>query len=83
MADAPAVRRLLRVDPRYIVATGLGLAVLSGLVSAVAAGAPFLTSAWGTVGAAKIGTPLFFDVGVYLVVSGAALTFVLGIKEQK
>ena len=83
VADAHAVRRLLRVDPRSVAASGLGLAVLSGFVSSLTDGAPFLTSAWVTIGSAKLGTPLLFDVGVYLVVTGAALTFVLGIKEQR
>ncbi len=83
VADPPAVRRLLRVDPRYLVAVGLGLSILSGFVGPVITGAPFLTSAWGMIGGTKIGTPLLFDVGVDLVVCGAALTFVLGIKEQR
>ncbi len=83
VAEAPALRRLLRVDPRTIAATGLGVAIVSGFGGFVAAGKPYLTSFWATVGGEKLGTPLFFDVGVYLVVLGAALTFVLGIKEQR
>ncbi len=83
VAGADALRRILRTDPRRIGATGLGVAIASGLVAPFAVGAPFLTSAWATVGGTKIGTPLLFDLGVYLVVVGAVLTFVLGIKEQK
>ena len=79
---APAVRRVLRVDPRELGAAGLGLAIVSGFIGAIGRESPFLTSAWTTVGGVKIGTPLLFDVGVYLVVVGAVLTFVLGIKEQ-
>ncbi len=82
VADAPALRRVLRTDPRRIGATGLGLAIASGLVGSLVGGAPFQTSAWTTIGGVKLGTPLLFDVGVYLVVVGAVLTFVLGIKEQ-
>lgn len=83
VADAQAVRRLLRADPRSIAATGLGLAVLSGMVGPVTRETPFLSSVWVTIGGTKLGTPLLFDTGVYLVVAGAALTFVLSIKEQK
>jgi multisubunit Na+/H+ antiporter MnhB subunit len=82
VADAAAVRRLLRADPSTVGAVGLGMAIASGLVGFVVEGAPFLTCEWTTVGGFKVGTPLAFDVGVYLVVVGAVLTFVLGIKEQ-
>lgn len=77
-----AVRRMLRTDPGAVAAAGLATAIASGLVGPVAAGAPFLTAWWGTVGGVKVGTPLVFDVGVYLVVVGVVLTFVLGSKEQ-
>ena len=83
VADAPALRRVLRTDPRRIGAAGLGLAIASGFVGAFLSPVPFLTSAWTTVANVKLGTPLLFDIGVYLVVVGSVLTFVLGIKEQK
>lgn len=83
VADAPALRRVLRTDPRRIGAAGLGLAIASGFVGAFFGPVPFLTSAWTTVADVKLGTPLLFDIGVYLVVVGSVLTFVLGIKEQK
>lgn len=82
VSGAEALRRMLRTDPRWIAAVGLGAAIISGLVGPYAAGAPFLTAAWISVGGVKMGTPLVFDVGVYLVVVGAMLTFILGIKEQ-
>ena len=77
-----AVRRMLRADPGGIAAAGLATAIASGLVGPIAAGAPFLTGWWWTVGGVKVGTPIVFDVGVYLVVVGVVLTFVLGSKEQ-
>ncbi|MDE0123514.1 MAG: Na+/H+ antiporter subunit B [Bryobacterales bacterium] len=82
VSGAEALRRMLRTDPRWIAAVGLGVAIISGLVGPYASGTPFLTSAWTSVGGVKVGTPLVFDVGVYLVVVGAMLTFILGIKEQ-
>ena len=77
-----AVRRMLRTDPGNVAAAGLGTAIASGLVGPAVAGEPFLTGWWWTVGGVKIGTPIVFDVGVYLVVVGVVLTFVLGSKEQ-
>jgi len=75
-------RQILRADPRIVGATGLALAIASGFVGTVRAGVPFLTGQWGTVAGLKIGTPVLFDVGVYLVVVGVVLTCVFGIKEQ-
>lgn len=77
-----SVRRALRTDPRNIGAAGLAAAILSGLVGWTVEGSAFLTSQWTEIWGYKIGTPLIFDVGVYLVVIGVVLTFVLGIKEQ-
>ena len=77
-----AARGILRAPPRVVGAVGLAVAIASGLAGSIREGAPFLTGQWGEVGALSIGTPLIFDVGVYLVVIGVVLTFVLGIKEQ-
>ena len=78
-----AARGILRADPRAIGAIGLALAIASGFVGPIRDGVPFLTGQWGTLAGLKIGTPVIFDVGVYLVVVGVVLTFVLGIKEQE
>ena len=77
-----AARGILRVDPRAVGAVGLAVAIASGFVGSIWDAAPFLTGQWGTLAGLKIGTPVMFDVGVYLVVIGVVLTFVLGIKEQ-
>ena len=77
-----AARGILRAGPRAVGAVGLVVAIASGFVGSILEGVPFLTGQWGSVGALSIGTPLIFDVGVYLVVIGVVLTFVLGIKEQ-
>lgn len=83
-ADA---RRSLGVNPRILIAVGLLVAMASGLPAWLFA-EPYLTGHWGTfnipvVGEAKIGTPLFFDVGVYLVVVGVVLTFVLTLMQEQ
>ncbi len=79
------MQRLLRVHPRQLLAIGLGFALLAGLIAA-AVGAPFLTAVWGTValggaGLLKAGTPLLFDIGVYLVVIGFTLTVVVALED--
>ena len=61
------------------------MALGSGCVALVL-GKPFMTGQWGEVliDADEIwhlGTPLFFDVGVYLVVIGAVLTIILSLAE--
>lgn len=81
VAEAEDVRRLVRADPMRIAAAGLVLAMLSGLVGMISGGSAFLTSVWGEVMGVKVGTPLLFDCGVYLVVVGAVMAFVLEAKE--
>ncbi len=80
--SAAAVRRVLRIDPRYLVVAGLAVALLSGLFKA-AAGMPYLTGAWVHPGGLPLGTPLLFDVGVYLTVVGSVLTLVLTMEEER
>lgn len=70
-------RRSLRVDPRALAAAGLLVAGASGL-SALAAGAPFLTGLWSN----GWGTPVLFDLGVYLVVLGGVLLMVFPLMEE-
>ena len=85
IAEGPrAVRKAIHFDPLTLVAIGLLLAIASGLV-ALAAGFPFLTGLWWTAdvtaGVPVAGTPLLFDMGVYLVVLGTVLTLVLSLEE--
>jgi multicomponent Na+:H+ antiporter subunit B len=77
-------RDVLSVDPRLLIGIGLLVATLSGLLPLLL-GMPFLTGLWypGEVPAIhKIGTPLLFDVGVYLVVIGVVLTIVFTLAEE-
>lgn len=84
--DATAARRLVRVEPRALVATGLAVAAASGAVASIT-GAPFLTGQWRTVELpglvpVTVGTPLLFDLGVYLTVLGTVLTIILALAEE-
>jgi hypothetical protein len=60
------------------------VAVVSGLPGA-AAGEPFMTAVWTTVAVGSavldVGTPLVFDVGVFLAVIGVVLTIVFTLAE--
>ena len=86
--DIPAARRLLRVPPQVLIGLGLLLAALSGLPG-LFRGLPFLTGLWGgsvptlIAGELKFGTPLLFDVGVYLVVAGIAAQMVFTMAEDQ
>jgi multicomponent Na+:H+ antiporter subunit B len=88
LAEGPrGVREALRVRPERIALAGLGVALLSGL-PATLTGEPFLTGGWlvlddgaGGKGLA-LGTPLLFDLGVYLVVFGSAVTIGLSFEDE-
>jgi multicomponent Na+:H+ antiporter subunit A len=82
---AESVRALVRVPPRLILGLGLLLALGGGLVALVV-GQPLFTAQWVTLPVSgseplKVGTPLLFDVGVYLVVVGFLLTMSLDLEE--
>ncbi len=72
-------QRILRVDPVRLAVAGLLLAVLTALLP-VLVGEPFLRHFhFKLPGRIEVGTPLLFDLGVFLVVVGvsAKLIFVL------
>lgn len=79
-----ASRRALIVDTSRLLGIGLLVALGSALVTAPA-GQPFMTAAWLTIGAhdsgLALGTPLVFDVGVFLAVIGVVLTIVFTLVE--
>ena len=86
-AGTDALRRVLRIDPCRIAALGLAVALVAGLLAAFA-GEEFLTGLWLFIGADEtskglpLGTPLLFDVGVYLVVVGAVSAILLALEES-
>jgi multicomponent Na+:H+ antiporter subunit B len=77
---AAAARRALLVDPSRLIGIGLLLALTSGLLPVVL-GQAFLTAQW-VAPAVGFGTPLFFDLGVFLVVIGVALTMTFMLVEE-
>jgi multicomponent Na+:H+ antiporter subunit B len=79
-------RRGLRVDPRLLIATGLTLALASGVLGLFGE-RPFFTAKWANLerlglSEIHIGTPLLFDLGVYVLVMGATLTIIIAMAEE-
>ncbi|MDN3671068.1 MnhB domain-containing protein [Echinicola jeungdonensis] len=76
-----------KVKPFFLATGGLLLAVISGMFSLIK-GSVFMASLWPENEMpvfGKIGTPILFDLGVFLVVAGFVLkvTFLFAEKDQK
>jgi multicomponent Na+:H+ antiporter subunit B len=81
----PATRTVLGIDPRTLIGVGLLVALVSAVVS-LAVGRSLMTGLWVALplpglGEVHVGTPLLFDIGVYLVVMGVTLTIILVLAE--
>lgn len=80
------VRRALYFHPISISAFGIFVAACSGLPSLIKE-QPFLTGLWWFPEIAKgvevpLSTPLFFDIGVWLVVVGSLVSIALALEEK-
>lgn len=78
-------RKLLRINVGWLLPFGLAIAIISGIVPILFKGQPFLTGVWypdplPVLG--MLGSSLFFDIGVYLVVIGASLTIIFTLSES-
>lgn len=77
-------KAVLKVPPRMLLALGLMISLTSALIPAFV-GKPLMTGLWSerilpVIG--KIGTPLIFDIGVYLAVIGVILLIILSLAEE-
>jgi multicomponent Na+:H+ antiporter subunit B len=75
-----AARKLLPLPPLRLVGCGLLVALLSAL-PALLLGRPLMTGQWFSLLGVKLGTPILFDIGVYLTVFGALLSAIFGLEE--
>jgi multicomponent Na+:H+ antiporter subunit B len=85
--DFKSARQLIRVRPAVLISSGLLLSVVSALPGLIW-GSAFMTGQWAELSlsgnvTAKIGTPLVFDAGVFLVVIGVASTVLLYMSEER
>lgn len=76
--------KLLKSEPIKLIAVGLALAIISTIPS-LTTGENFMTGVWfktdfPVIG--KIGTPLIFDIGVYLLVLGIAVKIIFSLAEE-
>lgn len=83
--DVERARQLLPGSPRRLIGLGLLIAAFSGMIG-VLVGEPFMTAQWDNrpipvIG--KLGTPLLFDIGVYLTVIGVVLTIIFALAEEE
>ena len=76
-------KKLLKVDPLGLIGAGLLVSLISGLLP-VLWGQDFMTGLWlenkiPVIG--KLGTPLLFDVGVYILVLGISTKIIFSLAE--
>jgi multicomponent Na+:H+ antiporter subunit B len=84
--DVRLARQAIRFEPHIFIGAGLLVAMVSGLASLFTE-QPFLTGEWvswkfNPSDAIELGTPLLFDIGVYIVVIGATLTIIFTLAEE-
>lgn len=81
LSESPGyVKKRLFFSPGIIAFTGVGIAIGSGLFAAFL-GKAYLTGIWWKT-ILPLGTPLLFDIGVYLAVTGGVLSILLDLAEE-
>jgi multicomponent Na+:H+ antiporter subunit B len=81
--DAADAKRAIPIDLHFVIGIGLMIVIASGFGGMVT-GDPFLTGKWAVISKdTAIGTPLLFDVGVYLVVFGASVMMIFSLTERE
>lgn len=79
-------RHAIGIDPRTLIGAGILVSLASGFAPLLL-GKPFLTGLWGELfvpgfGTFAIGSPLFFDIGVFLVVIGIVTVIIFTLAEE-
>ena len=83
--DLQSTKKLMNVESLTLIGVGLLTAMVSSVLTMLD-GQPYFSSLWATIHITpawhlEIGTPLVFDVGVYLVVLGVTLAILLSISN--
>lgn len=78
-----ALRQVIKINLNLLLALGLMLVLFSGLF-ALFVGQSFLTGVWINLKwiHVQIGSPILFDVGIYLVVLSSILIMMLALEES-
>lgn len=86
--DVVTAQRVLRIDARSLIGIGLSIA-LSAAVLPLLWNLPLLTHRYSWIelpvfgfGELPLGTPLLFDLGVYVTVVGVSLTIIFSLVEE-
>ncbi len=80
-AESPSyVRERLYYSPFGIAMVGIAVSALSGVMSLLV-GLPYLTGLWWKE-VVPLGTPLLFDVGIYLSIIGGVMGMLLKVNEE-
>ncbi|MBA4120533.1 MAG: Na(+)/H(+) antiporter subunit B [Isosphaera sp.] len=79
-------RRLIGPDPRWWLGLGLTLGITSA-IPGLLSGAGFFAGLWVSaqlpaLGTLKLGTPIWFDAGVYVVVAASMLAMIFRLQEH-
>jgi multicomponent Na+:H+ antiporter subunit B len=79
-----SARNFFKFNTATLIPIGLSISLFSAMLP-MFLGKPFMTSLWfkktiAVIG--SVGTPLFFDIGVYLIVIGVTLTILFTISEN-
>lgn len=78
-------KKLMKFHPGFLMPVGLTISFLSGLLPVVGWDEAFMTGLWmhdPIPALGTLGTALFFDIGVYIVVQGVSLTIIFTIAES-
>lgn len=76
--------KLLKAEPIELISSGITIALISTIPSLLF-GKNFMSGIWFDTNfpvIGKIGTPLIFDIGVYLLVLGIALKIIFSLAEE-
>lgn len=81
------VRRELAIPPLTLLGSGV-LLILGSAMAPIFAGKQILTGIWGELPIPspwelKFGTPFFFEIGLFLVVTGSTLAIILNLWEAE
>jgi multicomponent Na+:H+ antiporter subunit B len=74
--------RTIRIHPLSFIFIGLFFALLSGVLSFIVGDLPF-TGLWTSIPLiGSLGTPILFDLGVYLLVIGFVVVFITQVLQE-